>query len=545
MAINIAELAIIITAKGVEDAKQQLDDLDKSGKKVDDTTKKTSDGGIKHLESSLLKMGARAAGVNGEVARLLPLLLKLGVTGIIVGAGIAAIALVTHSMNAEFNRSQTLIKDFEQHLKNLGGPQENLQAAKIHIIEINNEIERLKNISLFNSPFQRVKDFLADIMALFRALGDALQNWAKEQGGIVGKFLAGIVGAIGKGVSNVAITLTPKTSLDKRLKLADEREEAERQAAQARASAMAADAIIQRQKLQLGNAIQYRTLLGEHHKEYQQAVRDLANIEAEQAKLNALAQGATPQAAEDLARQIRSDADLRLREEDRVNADRVDNLKRRTTEWLDVYSLANSQLEVLQEQFAKALADGNVSLAARLDIQIKSIQDRMKASIQEFGQTLQNAIITAFQEAFDGKHVGNIVEEFAGTILQGLGKMMIEQGVIYKAYGAIMKALTKWLTNPFTAGAAATAIGIALIGLGAALKAQASGGSTGTATAINPAKSLDMTTQTTFDPKNVDRARALQPTQPITVNQTIIGANDPQAQRQIKQMVDNAARRGL
>jgi hypothetical protein len=100
----------------------------------------------------------------------------------------------------------------------------------------------------------------------------------------------------------------------------------------------------------------------------------------------------------------------------------------------------------------------------------------------EFAQTLGDAIGNAFEVAFRTGDPLKAIQAFGTAMLAGVGSIFVQLGQTYLKYGAIMKALAKLLPNPFTAGWAAAAIGVALIALGKALNAvaaSAAGGSAG------------------------------------------------------------------
>lgn len=120
----------------------------------------------------------------------------------------------------------------------------------------------------------------------------------------------------------------------------------------------------------------------------------------------------------------------------------------------------------------------------------QAVQEQLRQFFQEtadliqteFARTLGDAIGNAFQTAFTTGDPLKAIQAFGTTMLAGVGSIFVQLGQTYLKYGIIMKALAKLLPNPFTAGWAAAAIGVALIALGKALNAvavSASGGSAG------------------------------------------------------------------
>jgi hypothetical protein len=93
-----------------------------------------------------------------------------------------------------------------------------------------------------------------------------------------------------------------------------------------------------------------------------------------------------------------------------------------------------------------------------------------------------------------------------------------------------------------------------MVALGAALKGAAKaafgggsqgGGGMGMSTLSVGGGAMQAGGALRFVPTTAGQASQMQPRGAVTVNATIIGPNDPTAQRQIAALVDNAARRGL
>jgi hypothetical protein len=170
---------------------------------------------------------------------------------------------------------------------------------------------------------------------------------------------------------------------------------------------------------------------------------------------------------------------------------------------------------------------------------MRTVQDTITHGM---AQTLGDSIYNAFEAAFDGKGVGGVLKAFGKTVLAGVGQIFTQLGMVYLEYGGIMQALSTLLPNPFTAGPAGLAIGAALIAMGGALGAVANNGS-GRGHAHSAIHSSAAGEQQ-FRLKFIDRdGRAVDAQRPVQVNATIIGPNDPRAQRDITQLIENAARR--
>ncbi len=172
---------------------------------------------------------------------------------------------------------------------------------------------------------------------------------------------------------------------------------------------------------------------------------------------------------------------------------------------------------------------------------------KQKDDAEKFAKVTTNSIEAIFKEGFSkGGTIGSAMAAFGKTIAAGLGGMMVQLGETYLTYGTIMQSLAALLPDPFTAGAAGIAIGLALIAMGSALGAVASGGGgggggggpVGAPSAVNFTSSIN--------PAGTNAAGStgsLSPTAPVAF--TVIGANDPAAQRQIVQLITNANRRNI
>jgi len=165
-------------------------------------------------------------------------------------------------------------------------------------------------------------------------------------------------------------------------------------------------------------------------------------------------------------------------------------------------------------------------------------------------QTLGDAIANGLEAAFDTGSLKGFFEEFGKTLLAGFGDILVRLGKILIQYGITMEALRPFLMNIFTAGPAAIAAGVALIALGSAFSAISSGGggvSRGTAAAgafrepsFGP-QMADVSRQTI----NMGAAPTIQPQPSVVFQNTIIGPDDPTAQRQLTDLLVKAQRRGL
>lgn len=137
-------------------------------------------------------------------------------------------------------------------------------------------------------------------------------------------------------------------------------------------------------------------------------------------------------------------------------------------------------------------------------------------------------------------------------IQSSFGSLFAKMGATTSVFGKLLTSLQSALLNPLVSGPALLAIGAAMVAYGAKMGAIGGGGSgggdiSGTIGGLNTGggqKPLIYTFGNTQNPLSGARTAADRASG-VTVNATIIGPNDPQAQSQIARLVDNAARRGL
>jgi hypothetical protein len=167
-----------------------------------------------------------------------------------------------------------------------------------------------------------------------------------------------------------------------------------------------------------------------------------------------------------------------------------------------------------------------------------SVNDQFANVGQEVGMTFGESISGAF------KAMGK-------TVLAGLGSIFKQMGQSLLQYGLVMKGLLPSLSNPFTSGFAAIAAGVALMALGGALGgiAQGRGGYGGAGGGYygsgggSYGRGAEELTKIILMPSAASESNRIQPAQPIVFNTTIIGPHDPAAQRQITEMVERGLAR--
>jgi hypothetical protein len=187
---------------------------------------------------------------------------------------------------------------------------------------------------------------------------------------------------------------------------------------------------------------------------------------------------------------------------------------------------------------------------ARLEFadQMESLADFVATSMRD---TFVDGIANGISEAIRSGSIGQGFKELSRTMIASLGTMLIEFGRSLIPIGKLFSKLRTAMMslNPF----AVTAVALGTIALGAAMRGAAqsafgAGGASGNMMALSGgigSLGTGGTTMTrTFAPTTAGSAGAsVQVATPMNI--TIIGPNDPTAQRQIAALMDNANRRGL
>ncbi len=210
-----------------------------------------------------------------------------------------------------------------------------------------------------------------------------------------------------------------------------------------------------------------------------------------------------------------------------------------------------------KESLAARLKDENeykseiYAMQREMDAEEKSRQNKLEAEkkadvkrvVGDVTKITQDMVTLAFTK---GATIGSIATGVGDQIMKGLGDIMMRQGEAYLTQSQVMISLVPLLFHPVTAGEGALGIGLALIALGAALGAIGSGGGGGGGGGGGPVGSpspLNFSSALALGPNTASTSGALNPVVPVAV--TVIGPNDPQAQRQIVQLITNAQRRNI
>lgn len=178
----------------------------------------------------------------------------------------------------------------------------------------------------------------------------------------------------------------------------------------------------------------------------------------------------------------------------------------------------------------------------------KNFAEPMRDMIEGgFAEGLGASITAAFTSAFSGGGISGALQAFGRSALGALGGIFSQMGQAWISYGVIAKSLVPTLLNPITSGGAAIAIGAALVALGATLstigQGRGGGGGGGSGSAASAYSSASVIDRGLINPAS--SLGGVNARQPVTVYATIIGKNDPNAQRDLMAMITAAQRRGL
>jgi hypothetical protein len=189
-------------------------------------------------------------------------------------------------------------------------------------------------------------------------------------------------------------------------------------------------------------------------------------------------------------------------------------------------------------------AEGLIALGKEID----AMQGQLGRRAAE---SFANALAVGIQASLTKGSGKNMFEAFGNMLLEGLGQEFIRLGSAMLAGGIL--SLNPWLA----------ARGTALIALGAsmgAIAANNSGTRTGGVSSGGfsvPSSDRDVVQRITLDPDRGLRntplgpvpampstSAVVRPPQPVQFHFTVIGENDPSAQRQIVSLVSNGLRAG-
>jgi hypothetical protein len=182
----------------------------------------------------------------------------------------------------------------------------------------------------------------------------------------------------------------------------------------------------------------------------------------------------------------------------------------------------------------------------------QGFQQMVESLAEQMGNALVNSVAGAFENLTSvGGSIKSAFQTLTAGLLAGLGSMLIEFGRYVIIAGKLMAAVRESLRtmNP-VAGVAA---GLAMIAIGGMLRGAASrafgggptGGGAGVPMMFGPGGGMGGTAglpTISYGPTMAGRGNTIQQTTPMNI--TVIGPNDPSAQRQMQELMRNAQRRG-
>lgn len=177
---------------------------------------------------------------------------------------------------------------------------------------------------------------------------------------------------------------------------------------------------------------------------------------------------------------------------------------------------------------------------------MNNLRERLRV---DFGDTLASGLAAGIETAIATGSIGEGFKALIRTLLAGLGDMMVQFGKAALVAAGFMKTIFDALSKALPGGAIAASL--AMIAVGAALKGAAGrafGGGGGGGGGGYSAPSLSVSSGAMgmpnlfYGPTAAGSASTI--AQIPAMNVTIIGPNDPSAQRQMQDLMRNAMRRG-
>lgn len=536
MPVDIAELSVSITATGAGETNQQLEDIDDTGNRVNKTFGNVGEGAGR-LRTELTRMGLETVGVNSHMATLISHLTRFAGFAFGAVAAIGFIALAYKGMTAEAQADEKATQEVIAALDKLG-THGGMVAEEMRRAKLEEELEKVKD----PSGWQKLLDFVIDIGVGLRniaaavvdvlsgqfkkALDDLTNGFTAERRAIEASNLQGQINATTHRIGTDAAKVH-REELEKALNVWHQQHDVEVQA--------------------LKDRIQYNTELNESPEEYRKAQAQLIDLLVKERELQVAAQTGSQAAGIRAGEEYRRHLELQNQAELAAWGNRVQNVlnmgKRLTVPYKD---LARA-LSDIDKEIIIAANNHNEALLAILEhrkaILVGEYNEMVNAT-KQFSQQIQQDIVEGFRMAFNGDSIGAIIAQFASAVIEQYAQMMITMAAPTAAGGATATAATPLLSNPFTVGLGLSIIAAALAAVAAGLGKAGKGGGAGGGAATAAAPNLGSVTSSTFNPYDISRAQSLQGGH-TTNNFTVIGPNDPVAQRAIVQMVNNASLRNI
>lgn len=210
---------------------------------------------------------------------------------------------------------------------------------------------------------------------------------------------------------------------------------------------------------------------------------------------------------------------------------------------------AERRMKALQRQLYNILAGAPGELTVDL---FSAIGQKIADGTVSIGEKMRQAFGNLFGNIGQSL-IQNGFQQLGDHLLKQYGGLLLRMGKTTGVFGKLLTKLSAALANPLIAGPAMIAIGAAMVAFGSAMGGIGRGGTGdvlggtigGLGIGGEPQDTLFRFADRPYQSPSTAGAALENAASPVVVNATIIGANDPQAQREIGKLVDNAARRGL
>jgi len=162
------------------------------------------------------------------------------------------------------------------------------------------------------------------------------------------------------------------------------------------------------------------------------------------------------------------------------------------------------------------------------------------------GKALEDGIIAGLQAAIMSGKISDLWKAMAQTMVSQIANMMVNVALTYLQFATMIAKIQAFLiANPVVAIAAAAAMLVFAQANGgkSSMGSQTmAGGIGGLTTAVTPRVNVSPIGQPVFGATSATTAAGMTPRVPMNV--TVIGPNDPSAQRAIQELMNKANSRG-
>lgn len=435
------EAVIKLRATGGSDVQSQIDKVRTSLEKAKKTSFESSEG-FKKISNSFENLATEAVGLNGPLGQLGEGLIAFGPSGVATVAVLAGVTIMIGVMNKLKETSkatETANNDLARSFAELAGKSEEFDYQKA--------LNRLS--------------FAVDAVNTFRSRGK------------VGQTLTNLVFGNPEEEYRTALAAVNRfgQQIVQKREAAAKEEEAKHKERETKYKAHT-DVLRKAEEQRLKDLVDKTKFTYDQLYAFESLkARSPEKLNAERASKELANQKALDAAA---AAEVNRMLDQSIRGKPRTSNDILGNQTLKI-DYTGIVANVQKGLENLRAQLGGGPLFGQFAgLAASMET---AIGDNFGAAIYngfaraiEMGNPIE--LIRGFGSVLTGA-IGQSINEMAMTWLGGIGKMFARQAAAYLKFGNIMKVASKFLTNPFTAGVAAVAIGAGLMAISRSLGAQA------------------------------------------------------------------------